>query len=98
MLLQVIDGVGSVMKDRCCQRSIGLARLEDLDEVVWLARSAGCNDWDVYGPGDRLREVAVKAGLNPIGVHGCEENFSCPERFTLLSPLDGVDAFINPSA
>src|SRR5215469_18230150 len=95
-MLQVRDCVCSVMKNRGGKRGIGM--LQNLGEVLRLARAARSDYRNRRGLADGPRQRAIEAGLYTVGVHGCQQYFARAKLLASSRPFDCVNTFIVPAA
>src|SRR5579883_1376631 len=86
------------MKNRGCQRCIRASLGQYRNEVLWFAGPARCDHRNARGADNRSRQLAVKASLHTVGIHGSEQNLSCSEGLASLRPFDGIDSLILPAA
>src|SRR6185312_3869737 len=90
--------VCAVVKDRSGERGVGFTIRQDFGKVFGLSRSARGDHRNPCRSRDGAGKCAVEAGLDAVGVHRSEQDFTGSEGFAACCPFDRIDAFVVASA
>ena len=78
------------MKDGCGQSGVSAPFLKYLNEIAGRTGAARGNDRDRDGIGNRLRQLAIEAGLGAVAVHRGEQDFSRAVGRGFARPGQGI--------